>query len=136
MPRLAPFSQVDRTRGARSAPSAPAVRGARRRHDAASLLKSEGEVLSFGSRMHRISWILRGSLSAALMMAGSAMVVPTARAGEADDLQSMIDRARQGASDLERLDERAATREEITLLRVWLDEAWRLRSEQKYDEVR
>jgi len=59
-----------------------------------------------------------------------------AHAGEADDLQVMIDRARSGVTDLERLDERSATREDAALLRLWLDEAWRLRSEQKYDEVR
>jgi hypothetical protein len=59
-----------------------------------------------------------------------------AAAGEADDLQRMIDAARTGANDLERLDEQKAVREEVTLLRVWLDTAWRLRSEQKYDEVR
>jgi site-specific recombinase len=57
-------------------------------------------------------------------------------AGEADDLQRMIDSAKQAASDLERLDEQKAVREEVTLLRVWLDAAWRLRSDQKYDEVR
>lgn len=57
-------------------------------------------------------------------------------AGEADDLQAMIDRARNGVTDLERLDDRSATREDAALLRLWLDEAWRLRSEQKYDEVR
>lgn len=60
----------------------------------------------------------------------------SAHAGEADDLQVMIDRARNGVTDLERLDERSVTRDEATLLRVWLDEAWRLRSEQKYDDVR
>jgi hypothetical protein len=59
-----------------------------------------------------------------------------ARAGEADDLQRMIDAGRQGATDLERLDDQRAVREEITLLRVWLDAAWTLRSQQKYDEVR
>lgn len=59
-----------------------------------------------------------------------------ARAGEADDLQRMIDSARQGANDLERLDDQKAVREDLTLLRVWLDTAWRLRSEEKYDEVR
>ncbi len=57
-------------------------------------------------------------------------------AGEADDLQNMINRARQGASDLELRDERSVVRDEITLLRVWLDEAWAFRSAQKYDEVR
>ena len=35
-----------------------------------------------------------------------------------------------------RLDEQKAVREEITLMRVWLDSAWRLRSDQKYDETR
>ena len=59
-----------------------------------------------------------------------------ARAGEADDLQAMIDRARNGVTDLERLDEKGATRDEAAVLRSWLDEAWRLRSEHKYDDVR
>jgi hypothetical protein len=59
-----------------------------------------------------------------------------ARAGEADDLQRMIDTAKQATNDLERLDEQKAVREEITLARVWLDTAWRLRSDQKYDDVR
>jgi hypothetical protein len=59
-----------------------------------------------------------------------------AAAGEADDLQAMIDRARNGVTDLERLDERGAAREDAALLRRWLEEAWGLRSEQKYDEVR
>jgi hypothetical protein len=59
-----------------------------------------------------------------------------AMAGEADDLQRMIDAAKQAANDLERLDEQRAVREEITLLRVWHDAAWTLRSEQKYDDVR
>lgn len=75
-------------------------------------------------------------LSTALTLALFLAAPQLARAGEADDLQAMIDRARQGASDLERLDDRASAREDITLMRVWLDEAWRLRSEQKYDEVR
>lgn len=60
----------------------------------------------------------------------------TARAGEADDLQRMIDVGKTVADDLERLDDQKAVREELTLLRVWLDGAWRMRSEQKYDEVR
>jgi hypothetical protein len=57
-------------------------------------------------------------------------------AGEADDLQRMIDGSRQRAVDLERLDELKAAREDITALRKWLDEAWVLRGEGKYDEVR
>ena len=59
-----------------------------------------------------------------------------ARAGEADDLQAMIDRARNGVTDLERLDEKGAARDEVAVLRTWLDESWRLRSEHKYDDVR
>jgi hypothetical protein len=59
-----------------------------------------------------------------------------AQAGEEDDLQVMIDRARNGVTDLERLDERGSARDEAAVLRLWLDEAWRLRSEHKYDEVR
>jgi hypothetical protein len=57
-------------------------------------------------------------------------------AGEADDLQAMIDRAKNGVEDLERLDEKGAAKEDAQLLRLWLEEAWRLRSEQKYDDVR
>ena len=41
-----------------------------------------------------------------------------------------------GATDLERLDELKATRDEISLLRSWLDEAWGLRSKHEYDQVR
>jgi hypothetical protein len=65
-----------------------------------------------------------------------ALPAATARAGEADDLQVMIDRARNGVADLERLDEQSSTKEETTTLRGWLDEAWRFRADQKYDEVR
>jgi hypothetical protein len=64
------------------------------------------------------------------------MVGRTAAAGEADDLQAMIDRARNGVTDLERLDEKGAARDEVAVLRNWLDESWRLRSEHKYDDVR
>jgi hypothetical protein len=73
-------------------------------------------------------------LTGALLLGG--LVTRDLLAGEADDLQAMIDRARNGVTDLERLDERSAAREDAALLRLWLDEAWRLRSEQKYDEVR
>lgn len=59
-----------------------------------------------------------------------------ARAGEADDLQRMIDTARQTVNDLESLDDQKIAREDTTLMRVWIDTAWRLRSDQKYDEVR
>jgi hypothetical protein len=73
-------------------------------------------------------------LTGALLLGG--LVTRDLLAGEADDLQAMIDRAHNGVTDLERLDERSAAREDAALLRLWLDEAWRLRSEQKYDEVR
>jgi hypothetical protein len=59
-----------------------------------------------------------------------------ARAGEADDLQRMIDTARQNSKDLESLDDQKIAREDVTLMGVWIDAAWRLRSDQKYDEVR
>ena len=59
-----------------------------------------------------------------------------ARAGEADDLQRIIEDNRQTANDLERLDEQKATGTELTFLRTWLDRAWNLRSQEKYDEVR
>ena len=79
----------------------------------------------------------QGKILLALALAGGLLATaPRAMAGEADDLQRMIDGARQGGKDLERLDERQSVRDELTLLNVWLDGAWRLRSEQKYDEVR
>lgn len=81
----------------------------------------------------RVSYTLR-RLALCLALVGGAAGV--AHAGEADDLQIMIERARRGAEDLKRLDDQRAVGDEVTLLNVWLDEAWRLRSEQKYDEVR
>jgi site-specific recombinase len=77
--------------------------------------------------MSRLATIL-----GAVVLLGSSIAV----AGEADDLQRMIDTAKQAANDLERLDEQKAVREDITMMRSWLDTAWRLRSDQKYDEVR
>jgi hypothetical protein len=74
---------------------------------------------------------LSGTALAAAVLAGA-----PAWAGEADDLQVMIDRARNGVPDLERQDDRGATRDETAILRIWLDEAWKLRSEQRYDDVR
>ena len=60
----------------------------------------------------------------------------TAEADEADDLQRMISSARRNASDLERLDTEGASREELTILRIWLDDAWRLRGASDYDDTR
>lgn len=59
-----------------------------------------------------------------------------ARAGEADDLQRIIEDKRQTATDLERLDEQKVAGTDVTVLRMWLDTAWSLRSQEKYDEVR
>ncbi len=72
-----------------------------------------------------------------LALAASALTVGSVvRAGEADDLQRMIEVARQGAKDLERLDDQGAVRDEIAMLNVWLDQAWGLRAHEKYDDVR
>jgi hypothetical protein len=59
-----------------------------------------------------------------------------ARAGEADDLQRIIEDKRQTANDLDRLDDQKVAGTDVTVLRMWLDTAWSLRSQEKYDEVR
>ncbi len=59
-----------------------------------------------------------------------------ARAGEADDLQRQIDYLKQTTNDLERQDDQKAVTTELTMMRSWLDNAWTLRSQEKYDEVR
>jgi multidrug resistance efflux pump len=65
------------------------------------------------------------------------LTVPAmARAGEADDLQRQIDYLKQTTTDLERQDDQKAVNTEITMMRSWLDSAWTLRSQEKYDEVR
>jgi hypothetical protein len=65
------------------------------------------------------------------------LAVPVmARAGEADDLQRQIDYLKQTTNDLERQDDQKAATTEITMMRSWLDNAWTLRSQEKYDEVR
>jgi hypothetical protein len=58
-----------------------------------------------------------------------------ARAGEADDLQRQIDYLKQTTSDLERMDDQKVVTTDITMMRSWLDTAWTLRSQEKYDEV-
>ncbi|MGA9652408.1 MAG: hypothetical protein WBV96_00720 [Polyangia bacterium] len=70
------------------------------------------------------------------MLLASLSIPALARAGEADDLQRIIEDNRQTANDLERLDEQKAAGTELTFLRTWLDRAWNLRSQEKYDEVR
>ncbi len=78
---------------------------------------------------------MRKYVSCTPLLAVLAMA-PAVYAGEADDLQRMIEDNRQTASDLERLDETKAVREELTAMRMWLDQAWSLRSQEKYDDVR
>jgi predicted site-specific integrase-resolvase len=65
------------------------------------------------------------------------LAVPVmARAGEADDLQRQIDYLKQTTTDLERQDDQKAVSSDIMMMRSWLDNAWTLRSQEKYDEVR
>ncbi len=65
------------------------------------------------------------------------LAVPVAaRAGEADDLQRQIDYLKQTTNDLERQDDQKAVSTDLTMMRAWLDNAWTLRSQEKYDEVR
>ena len=67
------------------------------------------------------------------------LAVPVlARAGEADDLQRQIDYLKQTTNDLERQNDQkaAAVTTDLTMMRAWLDNAWTLRSQEKYDEVR
>jgi len=65
------------------------------------------------------------------------LTVPTmARAGEADDLQRQIDYLKQTTTDLERQDDQKAVASDLMMMRSWLDNAWTLRSQEKYDDVR
>ncbi|MBN2574755.1 MAG: hypothetical protein JXP73_09335 [Deltaproteobacteria bacterium] len=65
------------------------------------------------------------------------LAVPlAARAGEADDLQRQIDYLKQTTNDLERQDDQKTVNTDITFMRSWLDNAWTLRSQEKYEEVR
>ena len=70
------------------------------------------------------------------LLLASLSIPALARAGEADDLQRIIEDNRQTANDLERLDEQKVSGTDLTILRMWLDQAWSLRSQEKYDEVR
>lgn len=106
---------------------------------AAQALQSSGKVLSFGSvRTPSVKQPFRGTNAVVLLavLVAGLLLAGEAGAAEADDLQRMIEQSRQSASDLERLDDHRSAREDVTLLRVWLDEAWRFRSEQNYDDVR
>ena len=77
-----------------------------------------------------------GWIGALAMIASAGPMGQLAMAGEADDLQTMIDRSRRNATDLQRLDEKRIAAEEIAVMTTWLDEAWRLRSEKNFDKVR
>ena len=59
-----------------------------------------------------------------------------AQAGEADDLQRQIDYLKQTTTDLDRQDDQKTVTTDITMMRSWLDTAWTLRSQEKYDDVR
>lgn len=74
--------------------------------------------------------------STCFLLSAILFIPALARAGEADDLQRIIEDNRQTANDLERLDEQKAAGTELTFLRTWLDRAWNLRSQERYDEVR
>src|SRR5262245_57224693 len=78
-----------------------------------------------------LAWSISGSVLGSIL---ASFWAPAARADEADDLQTMIDRARRGTSDLRRLDELRACGKDLRLLDNWLDEAWRMRSEQRFDD--
>ncbi len=86
-------------------------------------LRARGEMLS----------CMRFSLVVALML-----WCPPAWAGkrEAEDLRRQIDSQRSGAGDLERLDERRAVTDEITMLRSWIDEAATQLQKDELDKVR
>lgn len=53
-----------------------------------------------------------------------------------EDLKREIEAQQAAVADLQRLDERGAVTDEITLLKSWLDEAWGQFSKEDYDRVR
>jgi hypothetical protein len=53
-----------------------------------------------------------------------------------EDLKREIESQQSAIADLERLDDRRAVTDEITLLHSWLDEAWGQFSKEDYDRVR
>lgn len=55
---------------------------------------------------------------------------------EADDLARQIDVHRADAKDMEQLDKWHTAVADLTLLRLWLDDAWDLRSKHQYNGVR
>jgi len=59
-----------------------------------------------------------------------------ARAGEADDLQRQHGYLMQTTTDLERQDDQKAVSSDIMMMRAWLDNAWNLRSNSKFEEMR
>jgi hypothetical protein len=70
-------------------------------------------------------------------LALSLALVAPARAGqEKADLQRDIDAQRAAVADFERLDDRHAATDEITLLRTWLDEASAQFAKEEWNKVR
>jgi hypothetical protein len=78
--------------------------------------------------MNRLGWVFFLTITFAWSWHG--------QAGEADDLQRAIESARQTANDLERQDDQKAAGGDISVMRTWLDQAWSLRSQEKFDEAR
>jgi site-specific recombinase len=78
--------------------------------------------------MNRLGWVFFLTITFAWSWHG--------QAGEADDLQRAIESGRQTANDLERRDDQKAVSKDLQVLRMWLDQAWSLRSQEKFDEAR
>src|ERR1700690_1991898 len=83
-----------------------------------------------------LRWTTRWAVALSVSVCLPAAAVSTAWAGEEDDLQRQIETQRSGASDIERLDELHAAGDEVMLLKSWLDEAWSLRANHEYEQVR
>src|SRR5579863_2215611 len=76
-------------------------------------------------------WIMKGVLALVLLSSGRALANQ-----EAEDLKRQIESQRAAVADLDRLDDRRAVTDEITLLKSWLDEAWAQYSKEEYKKVR
>jgi hypothetical protein len=72
-----------------------------------------------------------------LLLGVLALSVPAwAGKREMEDLRRQIDSQRSGTGDLERLDERRAVTDEITMLRSWIDEAATQLQKEELDKTR
>jgi len=81
--------------------------------------------------------MIRSGLIPGVLLWVVMMLSGTASAGrEAEDLKRQIDTQRAGVNDLERLDEKHAVPDELTLYRSWLDEASTQLTAKEWDRVR